>query len=809
MPLKLKPIDPQDEKKRLDASNVRAEAEVNRLKRQSEDNQKRLHEEQIRDVAEERRVQEEIRRTHGPSRLEQFGSGTKQKVRSGGKWAVGTDAAARQRSASSGGSRSAPERGSGLTSGNEGSGWIFFWIAIVLYLSDFLTRFNGVNYKTLFNTFLTFNFQTWKGLLLNGTVLICLIIYIAIKRPSREQIISFFALLIVSWFFISMTGWSIGPILHITFALIFLFGRLYKWFEGNEVQANLVAIFFIMFDFVFYSVVSQYASSLMFSRVSYPLWILFSLFFVRPSKIKTVMIVLVAVFYVLATVDVVAQVNQLKSSSLAQKDISAGKKILEKIWNNLKSIPQKIKQSEEMFMAEAVGYNTGEIDRNAKEKLGVYLDEIQLDENTFYEKQPITIWTSLVAKTIKEPITIKIGCTEGEEGKDMPDEKVEIQPKEPFTVESSEKVGVECTFKESSLSVGNHKLGLKADFNFLTMAYIKTYFMDKEAKRALVAKGIDPLDRYGIAEKNPQPKYTSGPINVGLDLSSDLPLPTDQDLRLAISLTKVWEGKLKSLKEVFIITPKQMSMFNQRESNYYCTSSKRTYIFEKASCKDISEENSGCDDSKLHNVFKSKIPPDGITDIKDFETILCRFKIDDVSELMGNVPIATKYFEVVVKYDYSINKEVNVEIIKGDGIKAALVAGCYEKCVDDDGCICPNECKGSTIEKGKGCGGLKGDGVRTTIDCSQICVDSDGCVCGSGCVTGGNIDINDACGVAAVNQDTPQQTVSCDESTWKIKCAECNDEQPGVYCFNGNWVCTTLANKGDPSYHNISPDCNI
>jgi hypothetical protein len=708
-------------------------------------------------------------------------------------------------------------RGSGFTRDlSESSGWLWFWLAVCLYISDFFTKFNGINYNTLFNTFLSFNFQTWKGIILNGAVLIGLVIYIAVKRPSGREALSFYMLMIVSWLFISMTGWSLGPILHVCFAIAFLFGRLYDWF-GDETQANGVAIMFILFDFVLYSVISQYAPYLLFSRISWPIWVLFSLFFVRPSKIKTVMIVLVVIFYILATVDVVAEVRQLSTSPLTQKEIGAGKKMLLRVWENVKSAFDKIKNSEGQYMAQIRGeYYTGEIDQNAKERLGVYLEDLKAADTSFYQNQPVTIWGTLVAKTIKEPITIIIGCIETKDRKDLDMIDVDKNPKEPFTIYSSENDGVECIFKNGSLSIGDHNIGLKADFNFFTTSYIKTYFMNPEAKRALVSEGIDPLDRYGITDKKPNAIYTAGPINVGMDVGNALPLLTDREIRLGITLTNSWEGKLKEIKDVYIITPKSISMIGSSDNKYYC-SGRRNYIFEKVSCKDVNEETAGCDDSRLHNVFKFSAQNEKIKDINNYETMLCRFKIDDASGLMGDVPVSTRYFKVGLKYDYSIKKDVNVEIKAGDGIMTTLTE-CSEKCNDDDRCYCPAGCKKDNTGKDENCGGFKGDGNRKQLsDCSisAVCDDQDGCVCvGSGCLrTGQNIGLNDNCGGTINQENGNSPTLTCDTSTWKNMCQECIDYgldsdgnyiKQGIFCSNNKWVCTTLSNSGDPSFKPIN-----
>ena len=63
-----------------------------------------------------------------------------------------------------------------------------------------------------------------------------------------------------------------------------------------------------------------------------------------------------------------------------------------------------------------------------------------------------------------------------------------------------EDVPFECRFDRGALKQGTNNIRVKAQFNFETLGYLKTYFMDIERMRALRRENTDPLKQYGINE---------------------------------------------------------------------------------------------------------------------------------------------------------------------------------------------------------------------------------------------------------------------------------------------------------------------
>ena len=590
----------------------------------------------------------------------------------------------------------------------------------------------------------------------------------------------------LGWIIIFLGGLTFGSVLHILFAIAVWIWLISPQTEDKS-QANFIIIGCIFVDFFLFSGIAKFATSLpYFNRLIIPVWFFLTLIYTKQNKWKSFLVFLVIMFYVFNAASAYGDFKKLGTDSLNKKEMQAARDFAAKSWDNMKSfgkgildaildLPKSIKSAQERMLAQAEGeYYTGEIDQNAKERLGVYIDEVRATDTFFYEDQPITIWGDLVAKTIEEPITINVGCNADK----TQSKKAEVYPRSQFNISVSENEGIECTFPKGSLKKGNHEVGLFADFNFLTMAYIKTYFMDPEAKRALISQSIDPLDRYGITDKEPTPIYTAGPINIGLNVGSSLPLISNREFRLAITLMNVWEGKLKEVSDLYIITPKAVTMLNERDSGYYCAG-KKNYVFKKSSCDEIGEDEKGCDDSRLHNIFRMVQGTDKIKDIDNFETILCRFNIADPSALLGGVPISTKYFKVLTRYNYSIHKEINVEVKAGDGVKTFLGEGdCSVKCPDYDNCFCPPGCvreENYEVSKDVDCGGPRASEIP--------------------------------------NPTTPQINTCNPPNQWTYIFADCSgkygDGTPiyaGIFCVNNKWVCTQSVNQNDATYHKIG-DC--
>jgi hypothetical protein len=651
--------------------------------------------------------------------------------------------------------------------GMGGSVWMgghVIWIiaACLLYASDiFLTRFNGFNINSFMNTFVRINLENFLRIFTNVAIISIAVGYAIVKKPDKRDFLSFLLLLEFAWLIFVFGGYSnIGVLFHLVYAGL-IWGLLIKRAMPDQTQANLLVALCIFVDFFLFSLIAKLAPNLpYFNRLIIPIWFFLALGFTKDTTFKKILVFFVIMFYVFNAFAIVNEYNDFYRTgieSLSDRDIRGASLYAQESWNNFKNFA--VSFFHKKASATLGEYYTGEIDRNAEQRLGVFLKDIHSADTDFYEDQPVSVWGTLSAQTIDKPVNITVGC---KTKKKEFDEGVTIYPKDKFEIGKSEEEIIECIFDPGILKDGIHEVILNADFNFLTNAYIKTYFMDPETKRSLTMSGIDPLVNYGIFDGAPNAVYTSGPIMVGLAISSTPPLTIDRDFRLGITLTNVWEGKLKNITDVHIITPNEIEMFGDSDDNYQCRG-KKEYTFKLANCQDIDEAEKGCDNN-LHNVYILDTTKNNIGEIASYETLWCNLKIVDKDNLLGNVPLSTKYFKVAVKYDYSIYQTIGVNIKGGNGVRTVLENGeCQIVCPDEDGCLCPDGClieKGVSIAHLETCGG-ESDGERTILkdtECSINCNDNDGCVCPTICNIEGDIDKDKNCGGLKEGGETTDET---------------------------------------------------
>jgi hypothetical protein len=659
---------------------------------------------------------------------------------------------------------SAAAQGTKIFFGGDSKGgspwWIFF--AILLYISDiFLTRFNGFRIRVFLDAFLKLDFELMVRILLNAGIIAIMIAYAIWKKPDKREFFSFFLLAELFWLIVTFGGGTnMGSLLHLIFVVCIWLWLISPNFE-DKTESNLLAAICLFVDFFLFSLISEIAPNLsFFNRLIIPIWVFVALALTKESQFKKIATFLIIMFYVFNAFAVVNEWQEFYdagSDTLTSNDIIGAKTYAKESWDNMINFGKSFGRQK---LNETLGeYYQGEIDQNAQRVLGVYLKDVQAADTKFYEDQPIIIWGTLTAQTIEEMINVKINCKVD----DQNITGVDIFPQTEFSVESYEEASIECTFEPGLIDEGNHEISLNAEFNFLTSGYIKTYFMDQETKRSFTREGIDPLDSYGIVEKNPIAKYTSGPIQMGITVGRP-PLSAEDDFRMGITLTNTWLGKLKEVTDMYIVMPKEVEMIGT--DDFASCTGKRHYIFKKSDCQEIEEAEEGCDDD-IHNVYRIELGNTTMKDIEVFETFLCRLKVSDSSRLLGDLPITTKYFKVATKYDYNIFEKIGIDVKGGDNVRTVLDEGdCKTTCTDPDGCLCPHGCevaKGDTAPKDSNCGGGKRDNIKANLtSCILICTDPDGCTCPSNCVITTDISDTQTCGGERTSE---QSTDTSDDST--------------------------------------------
>jgi hypothetical protein len=306
-------------------------------------------------------------------------------------------------------------------------------------------------------------------------------------------------------------------------------------------------------------------------------------------------------------------------------------------------------------------YYTGKVDENAEEKLGVYLENVKQADPKLYEDQPVTVYATLVAKTLDKPINITVACKSG-------NNSGKIYPKEIFSVDVYEEQEIDCTFEQQKLGTGSKIIEVAAMFDFKTMAYVKSYFMNQDTLRSLRRQEVDPLGQYGITDTEPTATYTNGPVMIGMSAGKP-PIGVDKQedklvTTLGITIDNNWEGKVKEIKRLFVIVPSEFIVHDVTGLGVF-----------KKNCKDLGESDKGCDDA-LYNIYQINPYAAGAKN-KEFDTfktyrILLESPASMYSRLLGGAPVSTKYFKVMVEYDYALETKMTVEIFKPQAVQGVL-----------------------------------------------------------------------------------------------------------------------------------------
>ncbi len=335
----------------------------------------------------------------------------------------------------------------------------------------------------------------------------------------------------------------------------------------------------------------------------------------------------------------------------------------------------------------AVGddYYLGQVEKNKKEKLGVYIENVRPASPQYYQDEPVSVWGTLKARTLQPDNTVQV-VTEciAQSANNVPGLQNRIvgdaNPENPtsiqfgYEVANFEHVDLSCEFAAGRLKPGTRKIIFNTTFDFHTDSYLKAYFMDKERLRSLERQKINPLDQYGITDKKPIAVYTNGPVGIGMETTrtehgSLVPTASGTMFRHGITIENKWQGKIQQLKKVVFKVPVGMSVVPDS-----CD-----FHAEIVECRASVPE---CEDGKYSSIYhvaqRSKRVPGGsvtkrgldvinrlfATKKRKFVSFNCRVLFDNVETVLGNTPIATHYFKTSVDYTYGIEQSTNVHVRK-------------------------------------------------------------------------------------------------------------------------------------------------
>ena len=457
---------------------------------------------------------------------------------------------------------------------------------ILLWLFDFfIAGVNGVDLNIILGGGVDIVLKTIQG----EIFLTFIVIYFIFKgRPQTAQAFIF----PIAFIFLFALMWSLGKanlwvFIHLVFAF-FVFTFLLKGFDkGTEVgTSHMVFLFVMAWDiFAFPSlaffipdnsgVIGIQFLDVLSNKLLFPIWIFYFFTFIEDSGIKKTLVSVLWIFYLglfgFQAYDIYGEVLVETSGEEREAVLAAPKTFLATYSGLIKG----------WFTSQLQYAITGKVEENQFEPLGVYLENVQSADPRYYEDEDVIIWGSVTARTLDDPINIKVGCFVERDNYKLHADKVD--PEKKFSVFTLEESDFACTFDETSvergvLKTGSNRIKTFAEFNFETLAFLKVYFINRERQRAMAREGIDVFDEFAIADRNPVAVYTNGPAKIEMGTTSPL-IGVSKDyivrpsLDIKIDNREGWQGRINKLNELVLFLPEGIGFdpatsCNKRFVNY-------------------------------------------------------------------------------------------------------------------------------------------------------------------------------------------------------------------------------------------------
>ena len=385
----------------------------------------------------------------------------------------------------------------------------------------------------------------------------------------------------------------------------------------------------------------------------------------------------------------------------------------------------KLFWQQRMEMATGADYYAGRIEQSKGEPLGVTIEEVKAADYEFEPDEQINVFGIIKARTLDDGIIIKPGCYLGYKT-DYNQKFIEgdIGPEKEYIIFDMGEQDVDCRFppaiEEPEIIKQSNQVALTASFNFETMAYLKTYFMYQDRLRSLTRLGIDPLDEFGIKDKNPTAVFTNGPVMLGIGTKKpplgvggagmsglgvgDISGTSENLVRIGVTIDNNygWKGKIKRINQVIIEVPDSMeilfdtcshpfTVYGDKNNlnncvNDYVSHSSKPFIecAEKLSSDFDRYEPQSVETAKKNTEVISCVTETcakefdgfvgyslqtsavgkGLENIKTYKTFSCKFSVNDPEKLLGTAPITPIYFRARTRYDYEIEKTTSVKVKK-------------------------------------------------------------------------------------------------------------------------------------------------
>jgi len=525
-------------------------------------------------------------------------------------------------------------------------------------------------------------------------------------RTLGYESVSFGIFAIVTIFFIMNNAWAASPKALIHFGFILFFGFFFIRTHDEASTAYFYMAGLLLIDFFGYGLLSN----LVILRYI-PFLFLFIIFYIYGKTENNLaiwaFILVLIILFIFAYKDVQTQEGSFQF--IAENSGPT----LEQTKDDFLDAIDNIVGSWQINLQRQIQYAiSGKVEQNQYEPLGVYLEDVRAAETKFYSNEKVIIWGIVKARTLDDIINLKVGCYKKKFGLKIQADKVD--PENTFSIYTLEDQDFVCEFDENNqwLGVGSHTITSFVEFNFDTLAYVKTYFMDRERLRAMTRENLDPFDEFGIKDKRPAAIYTNGPVGIDLFTSTAIIGISEQSLtfpRLNINLVNRpgWEGRINSINELVILLPTGIEIKKpesdctrpfKKYSRSDCTASCKTFVEDPcievcqqleptfiADCTNLCEQNTALKcEPECTDLFRSDDSSDEyigyaldvekinalrnneLKEIERFRSFSCRLD-PNAREVLGNTPITTRFFRAKARYNYTVEKDISITIDKIPG----------------------------------------------------------------------------------------------------------------------------------------------
>lgn len=446
-------------------------------------------------------------------------------------------------------------------------GGLIILFPIILAITDFFVGLNGIPLTSVWKNpnILT---EAVTRIVVDSPYWVFLLIYYVLRKPkAKEDFIFPAVMLLIGILTLIFGGFNFWIFYHLVFAFItfvvFLRGFDSKVpIDGRHWAFMLIFVIDIFglatFKALYNAGIFAFAlPELLLNRIIFPIWLFYYLALVRDSAFKTGFTIFLFVSYGgYIGFGYLGGLPQIELSDLTQEQDDA-KKFISRSVNNLRdAIAQWVTQRVEYAV-------TGKVEENQFEPLGVSLENVQSADESYFEDEDIIIWGTVKARTLDDPINIKVGCFVEEDDNRLDADMVD--PSKKFSVFTSEEEDFACTFNsehitdDGPLKSGSNTITAFADFNFETLAYLKVYFIDRDRQRAMTREGLDIFEAFDIQDRNPVAVYTNGPAQIEMGTNTLVAVSdsytVEPSFDVKIRNREEWQGKIVELKEFVVFLP--------------------------------------------------------------------------------------------------------------------------------------------------------------------------------------------------------------------------------------------------------------